>query len=145
MLFRSAVTVPIYSAGTDGYRADAAAQRIIADLERARRNAKFTGVSREVDFSVGNNRYDVLGLPDPDDPTAALYRVDLDNTPYPATLVSVVFSRAAGGPDDKIKFDMYCRPTVSADALVSGTIVVESGSEQRTIVVDPVTGESSLQ
>ena len=141
----TSVTVPIYSNGLEGYRADAAALRIAADLERARRNAKFTGVSREVDFDVGNNRYDVLGLPDPDDPTAALYRIVLDDTPSPATLVSAVLTSAAAGTDSKIKFDMYCHPTVSNDPLASGTIVVQSGSQQRTVVVDPVTGEARVQ
>ena len=78
----------------------------------------------------------------PDAP-GQLYRVDLDEVPYPVTLLTADFVNVIS-TKDKIKFDMHGTPTSDGLALVSGTIVVQSGSEQKTVTVDPITGKATV-
>ena len=64
------------------------------------------------------------------------YVVDLSDTGYAATLVSVSFG--SGGTDNSITYDMYGRPDYG------GFVVIQFGSEQRTITVNATTGKTTV-
>ena len=61
------------------------------------------------------------------------YQVELTAAPYAAEIVSADF---AGGT--QLQFDGYGLPSSG------GAVVVQSGSYQRTITVDPDSGEPSI-
>jgi hypothetical protein len=85
-------------------------------------------------FNVAQSRYQILGLRDLDH-AAATYTVDLTAEPYRASLVSASFGGAS-----QIAFNGYGQPTAGG-----GTIVVASGSQQRTITVDGTSGKGAIQ
>ncbi len=126
----AAVAVPRYADALSKHRVDAAARRIEADLELARRRAKITSTSQSVQFDAGASRYLLPGVPSRDHPASA-YQVDLAKPPYSASIASADF-----GGDAEIRFNGYGYPDSAA------TIVVRSGKHQRTIVVDPDTGRA---
>lgn len=137
----AAVAVPRYVDSLAHFRVEAAAKRINADLWLARRTAKTSRAERTVDFDVPGNQYELVGMYDIDHPNQT-YDVDLAKTGYPASLVSADFDG-----NDSLTFDMYGRPFTGSPLapLVTGSIVVESAGQQRTIVVDPTTGVISVQ
>src|SRR5690606_36324399 len=57
----AAIAVPRYSASVVRYRLDAAARRIVADLDRARTAARVSSSPRTVTFSPGAIGYTVGG------------------------------------------------------------------------------------
>lgn len=128
----TAVAAPRYVESVALYRAEAAAKRIAADLELARRRAKATSAASSVIFSTRLNNYSLPGIKDFDHPGSD-YVVDLSATGYPASLVSVDF-----GGRKTVDFDIYGTPNRG------GTIVVEAGSFQKTIIVDATTGRASI-
>jgi hypothetical protein len=76
-----------------------------------------------VDFDPAAEGYAVPAMPDPDHPSMS-YSVQLFDR------YSVVVHSAAFGASDQVQFDMYGKPTSS------GSVVLRSGSRQRTIEVD---------
>ncbi len=79
------------------------------------------------------NTYRRVGMADPDRP-AAEYKVALSEEPYNATIVSADF-----GGDAEIIFDGWGVPDSG------GSVLVQVGSHQKTIDVDPDTGRASVQ
>ena len=149
------VAAPRYADSIMRFRAEAAARRIAADLNLVRQNA----ITRSggsfgaewVRFYSSSDRYQLTNDADIDRPTEE-YWVDFDETPYPVDLVSAAFTNKYGYTSNSIvKYDMHGvaksgLPPFFPDAqLTSGTIVVAVGNEQRTVVIDPVTGEASVQ
>ena len=128
----SAVAVPRFSNSIALRRVDAAARRIQVDLSLARRRAKVSTTSLTVSFDTATNSYQLVGMTDPDHP-AAEYKVSLSDEPYSATIVSADF-----GGDAKIIFDGWGVPDSG------GSVVVQVGSHQKTINVDPDTGQASV-
>ena len=150
----AAVAAPRYIQATARFRCEAAAKRIAADLNLVREcgNSK-GGVSggEWVTFDASLDNYRLWNDPDIDRPTNE-YWVHLQKTAYPVDLVSATFTNVNGYTDlFTIKYDMHgCAksgwPPIFPDApLTSGQIVVQSGSEQRTVVISPVTGKASVQ
>lgn len=137
----AAVAAPRYRDSLSCFRADAAAKRIVSDLRYARRLAKTSAAEQSVEFTPGDHQYELPGVADPDHPLAD-YIVKLSKTGYPASLVSVDFDG-----NTSVTFDMYGRPFTGSSLapLSAGTIVIQSGVEQRTIVIDPTTGKASVQ
>ena len=131
----TAVAAPRFAEAMVRYRADAAAKRVAADLNFARRIAKTSGKSQAVTFSLITNSYGLPGVTDLNH-SSRTYSVDLTETGYPATLVSVSFGKS--GMDTMVTFDRYGRPDAG------GSVVVQSGSEQRTINLDAMTGKASI-
>lgn len=129
----AAIAAPRYAASAVRYRADLAARRIVADLELARSSAKAAGTSRTVKFYVSTNNYELSGLPSLDD-AAATYMVELSERPYEAALVSADF---AG--ETEVKFDGWGSPSTG------GTVILNAGSEQRTVTIDGETGKATIQ
>ena len=131
------MAVPRYSRATTRYRADAAARRVAADLELARKYASHASASQTVTFDVAADSYRLPGFPDPSRPTEE-YEVRLAEEPYRATIVSVNF-----GGGSEVVFGGYGLPI--EDAAAGGTMVIQVGKETRTVKLDPDTGEASAQ
>lgn len=144
------VAAPQYFDSLASSRAEAAAKRIAADLSLVRARAIMKGPAEEewVRFFPATERYELVDDPDIDDASQE-YWVDLNETSYPADIVSVQFTNEQAYIDAQtVKYDMYGRPhtgTSPIAPLVSGQIVVASGSYQRTVVIDPVTGKARVQ
>lgn len=118
----SSLVVPRYANVIAQQQVDATARRIIMDLERARTDARFSSTAREVNFFPVDNYYVIPNTPDPDHPMTTEYRVDVDQEPYLANLVSAQF-----GGDANVLFDGYGEPDSG------GTVVVQVGKYLRTI------------
>jgi type II secretion system protein H len=166
----AAVAAPRYLEATSRYRVNAAARRIVADLNHVRGRAMMKGPVQEeqeemkgpvqeeqeeqevqkegVSFCAATENYQMHDYPDPDHPSRD-YKVDLSQTAYPVDLVSVSFKNTVLVTNNQtIKFDMYGHPKTGSSPmapLIAGSIVVASGNETRTVIIDPVTGKASIQ
>jgi len=121
----AAVATPRYVSAINRYRVDGAAQRVIADLQYARSEAQRNSQSRTVQFNSASNVYALVGMADRDHPDQNFTKV-LSEEPYASRIISATF-----GGDEAVIFDMYGRPDSS------GTLVLQSGSLQRTVSLAP--------
>ncbi len=128
----AAASAPKVAGTLHRYRADAAAQRVKADLELARQRAVSSSAALTVQFVPATNSYSIPGLDDINHPSQA-YAIDLGEQPYNAGLLS-----AALGGDSDVQFDRYGQPDSG------GTITVQSGSFQQTVTLDSDTGLASI-
>jgi type II secretion system protein H len=112
-------------------RVDAAASRMIADLNLARQNAIYSSASRTVVFT--STGYRLSGVAHPDRATGD-YTVNLSLEPYQTRLVSVDL-----GGDQQVSFDIYGRPDSG------GQVVLSVGDWTRTLTLDAQTGAVSVQ
>lgn len=129
----AAVAAPRYAATISRYRVEAAAKRIEIDLKLARRQAKIASAGQSIQFDTVAHSYVLPGVPHIDHPNLD-YRVELAKTPYDSSITLVNF-----GGDAELLFDGYGCPDSA------GTVVVQSGEYQKTVVVDPDTGEAKVQ
>jgi prepilin-type N-terminal cleavage/methylation domain-containing protein len=129
----SAMAVPRYVGAQLRYRADAAAQRIVADLAMARSRANTTSASQAVIFTLASSQYQMPGVTDLKN-QGSNYTVYLGAAPYQATLVSVDF-----GGTSQVTFDGYGVPNCG------GTVVIKAGDVQRTILLDANSGKAAMQ
>ncbi len=129
----TAIAVPRYAGALARYRADAAARRIVADLNYARQRARSSSASVSVELSTAADEVHLIGVSN-QDAAAGDWRTDLSNRPYHADLVSANF-----GGDAIVIFDGYGYPDSG------GTAVVSTGSVSKTIVLDPDTGKAGVQ
>ena len=120
----AAVAGPRYGQSLASFRADCAARRIAADLRLTSYYAQRSSLSETITFDAAADVYTFSSMRHVDRPTAA-YSVALNELEYAVDLVSVNFEGSAA-----IQFDMYGRPNRS------GTVTVQSRTEQRTIQVD---------
>ncbi|MBU0617194.1 MAG: type II secretion system GspH family protein [Planctomycetes bacterium] len=126
----AAMVIPRFGNSIAHQRAEAAAQRIAADLELARQNAMQTSASRTFQFNTATNDYVLRDMLDPDHPDPAKdYRVDLTAEPYAAALVAADF-----GGDSKVIFDMHGVPDSG------GQVTISVGKWVKTISVAADTG-----
>ena len=130
----TAVAAPKYADSLARFRVKAAAKRIAADLNYSRSQAKATGVSKNIQFSVGANNYILTGLEDLNHPGQS-YQVNLSDTGHPASLSSADF----GSGGTMVTFDFRGRPDNG------GTVVVQSGGYTASVVVDGDWGEAVVQ
>lgn len=137
----AAVATPAFSGALAQNRVNAVAERLAADLNLARRHAMSASVNQEVQFLTGPFRYTMPGLED----------IDHSSQDY-----EVVVSENAGGitaftasfdGTTNVSYGVYGQPLAGSPLvpLVSGSVVVASGSVQKTVVVDTVTGEARVQ
>ncbi len=133
MAIVAAVAAPRYGRASGRYRADLAARRVMADLRLAQSCAKAASCSRTVSFSTAADRYQLLNIPAPDG-VPGDYTVILSAEPYQADLTNANF----GGTPEVI-FNGWGLPDKG------GTVTLSAGGEQRTVVVDGVTGRMSVQ
>jgi prepilin-type N-terminal cleavage/methylation domain-containing protein len=129
----AAVAVPRYGRASGRYRADLAARRVMADLRLAQSWAKAASSSRTVSFSTAASQYQLLNIPAPDGMPGD-YTVVLSAEPYQADLTNVSFD---GSP--QVIFNGWGLPDRG------GTVTLSAGGQQRTVVVDGVTGRISVQ
>ena len=108
------------------------AERIRADFETARHNAKFRSQTVSIAFDVANNRYTITGLVNPDHPGAP-YIVNLAEGNLQATL-----SAAAFGGDSTLIFNEFGM----ADS--SGTVTLVAGSSTQTVTVAAQSGAATV-
>jgi prepilin-type N-terminal cleavage/methylation domain-containing protein len=136
-----AVIVPKVSSSLCHESVDAAAKKIAADLELSRRAAKLTGASLSVQFDVANNRYTLLNVKDINHPVIQQV-TQLLNTGYATTLVSAAFNGTS-----QLTFDLYGQPFAGSPLtpLTTGSVVIQAGTVQHTIVVNPTTGKAQIQ
>ncbi len=129
----AAIATPRYANALTRYRAEAAAQRVVADLALARQTAKSTSSSRTVGFDAAKHSYLIPNVRELDT-AGTMYRVQLQDPPYQARIVSVDL-----GGDWQIIFDGFGIPDSG------GFVIVQSGDYQYTVVVDPETGAAEVQ
>ncbi|MCL5282148.1 MAG: GspH/FimT family protein [Planctomycetes bacterium] len=129
----AAVAAPRYGRASGRYRADLAARRVMADLRLAQSCAKAASCSRTVSFSTATGRYQLLSIPAPDGAQGD-YTVVLSAEPYLADLTNVNFDGSL-----QVIFNGWGLPNKG------GTVTLSAGGEQRTVVVDGVTGRISVQ
>ena len=118
------IAMPRLGRAANRYRADFAARRIVADLDRARGNARLTGQTQTATFNVAQNNYTVTGSASGQ---ANAFSVNLTDNPLNATLVSVNL----GGGAAAVSFDAYGQ----ARPAVDGTIVIRCGTDSRTVTL----------
>ena len=106
------------------HRATTAAQRIKVDLQYARQYAKTTSSSQSIQFNILGQSYTCPGLPNLNRKSTA-YAVALAEHPYEVALVDANF-----GGLTSLTFNGFGIPDRS------GTVVVQSGQFQRTVVLD---------
>ena len=129
----TAMAVPRYQNSLARYRADLAAQRIVADLMQARTSAKTASASRTVAFSVAGNSYQIPQLSSLNGSSGG-YSVILSERPYQVGLLSANF-----GGDTEIIYNGWGLPDSG------GTVNLAIGTEQRTVTVDSETGRAGVQ
>jgi prepilin-type N-terminal cleavage/methylation domain-containing protein len=129
----AAMAVPRYMAGLARYRAEAAARRLVVDLDLARSSARAASEARVLRLEPATHRYTIVGMDHPDRPGTP-YTVRLDEEPYHAIIVSHNL-----GTDAAVTFDGYGQPDLAA------TITVRSGDTMRTVTLDPTTGTATWQ
>ncbi len=129
----AAIATPRYANALTRYRAEAAARRVAADLALARQTAKSTSSSRTVQFDAADDSYVISNVRELDT-AGTMYRVQLQDPPYQAQIVSVDL-----GGDWEITFDGFGIPDSG------GFVIVQAGDYQYTIVVDPETGAAEVQ
>jgi len=130
----SAIAAPQYAKAAARYRIEAAAQRIVADLELAQRRARTIGASQTVTFAVVSDSYQLAGAAHLDKP-ATVYTVNLAAEPYRVDLQSASF---AGFPT--VAYNGYGQPSAG------GVIVLQtSATGMKVIVVDAQSGKGVVQ
>ena len=131
---------PRYLSALQRFRLEAAARRIAADLELARRHARQTGEPQAVKFDAAADTYSLVDYPDPARPKQN-YSVDLATTSYPAQLMDVSVDGA-----DTVIFDRYGRPWPPAGVpLVDAYIDVEVAARIQRIRLNPLSGKADLE
>jgi|CXWL01.1.fsa_nt_gi prepilin-type N-terminal cleavage/methylation domain-containing protein len=127
----SAMAVPRFGNSIALHSADAAARRIAADIELARRHALTTSTSQTVRLQSGKlANYTLVGVPHPNHPRQP-YTVSLAKDCYGVGLESYDV-----GGDLELVFDMYGVPDSA------GQLVIRIGAHTRTIAIDAKTGRT---
>ena len=129
----AAIATPRYANALTRYRAEAAARRVVADIGLTQQTAKTTSSSRTIIFDTTNHAYsiaDVRAL----NGLSMTYAVTLREPPYLAKIASVDL-----GGDAQLAFDGFGIPDSG------GSVVVQAGDYQYTVVVDPETGAAQIQ
>ena len=127
----AAIAMPRYGNALVRYRVDAAAQRILADLDYARTQAMIRSKPQTIAFDVSANSYALAGI-EGLNARLATYSVVLASEPYRADLFSASF-----GGSPTVTFDIFGIPNAA------GTVVVQIGSASRTITLNVKTGKAS--
>jgi prepilin-type N-terminal cleavage/methylation domain-containing protein len=140
------IAIPRYAHAIASYRAATAAHRVVSDIYLAQSSARGTSSSAQVVFSPGpNGGYTMAGVKDLET-GADTYTVSLAVEPYLAQMVSATTNSstkgtksAVAGQSVRLTFDGY--GVGDADL----TVVIQSGSEQRTVRFDRAAGRCAVQ
>lgn len=121
----AAIALPRYAGAIERRRADSAAWRIALDLSAARRQARIQGKRKKLTFYPATHEYYT-------ETSGQMIQLSMD--PYRATLGSTMF-----GGDGEIVFDAFGMPDSG------GSLVVRSGSAERTVIIAADSGTVSTQ
>ena len=127
------VAAPRYHGALSRYHADAAARRVVADLHAARSAARQTSHSHTVAFDSDADQISYT-LPSLDQRQSEVQVTHLAADPYMAAIVSADFSGMA-----QVTFDGFGMPSSG------GTVVIASGGQTRSIVLEPTSGKAAIQ
>lgn len=130
----SAVVLPRFAGSLGNRRAEAAAKTLAADLNGARRQARMTGQSTSIAFSLPNNNYTITGVTNLDRHASTTRVVSLINGTLKATLSAV--KMANGGAT--VSFSGY------GVASTGGTITITSGTNTKQVRIDAATGLATV-
>ncbi|MBK9121202.1 MAG: hypothetical protein IPM18_16595 [Phycisphaerales bacterium] len=127
------LALPRFHSALQRQRVEAAAQRVISDLDLAQRQARTTNAAVTVFFDPLGPRYAVQGLAHLDR-AGATYAVDLGQQPYE---VGMSFSAKNGA--NAVVFDGYGQP--------SGDMRIElrAGDAKAVVLLDPTTGAATRE
>ncbi len=129
----AAIAVPRYAGAIARYRADAAARRIVADLDYARQRARASSSSVTAEILPDQDVVRVIGAFSMDDPSA-VWEADLSGPPYRADITASIF-----GADNSVIFNGYGDPDSG------GAVILQVGSVTRSVVLDAKTGKAVVQ
>jgi type II secretory pathway pseudopilin PulG len=119
--------IPRYTASLSEFRVQAASQRLVQDLELARRHARTTSSSTTITFAYVDKEYLLEDIPSPLHPATA-YRVSLSDTPYACSYYPTA-SGAATKTNDQLIFDRFGMPSKAL------TLTVACGSASKNIAI----------
>ncbi|MEM8738725.1 MAG: GspH/FimT family pseudopilin [Planctomycetota bacterium] len=128
----AAIALPRYADALALHHADAAARRVVADLEYARAHALATSQTVEVAFDLDLDTLTVPGLAALDAPRQD-HTTRLADEPYRADLTQADFNQAP-----TVSFNGYGRPSSG------GEVHLRVGSRTRTVRLDAHSGEADL-
>ena len=128
----SAMALPRYAQFAANQKVEAAARRISADLEHARRRANAKSAAQTITFDLAAHTYSLPQAVNPDHPSQP-YLVRLGVEPYGARIVSAAF-----GGDATLIYDGYGSPDSG------GSVVVAVGSRQKTITISGKNGKPEV-
>ena len=126
------IAVPRYANSLARQRVGAAAKRVVTDLTLARQHARLAGVTQSVLFTVTNDLYTLVEMPDPDH-AGKEYSVALSREPYRSKVVAADF-----GEDAEVAFDLYGRPDSG------GNVSLCAGDFCKIVAVDAETGKARV-
>ena len=129
----SAMAMPRYGESLARYRASLAAKRVASDLALVQARARSMGTTRSITFNSLQSSYSLTGETGLID-SQSTYSVTLGTDPYFATIVSINFGGASA-----ISFNGYGVPSQG------GTIVLRSGTAQRTVTLEAISGQTTIQ
>jgi prepilin-type N-terminal cleavage/methylation domain-containing protein len=129
----AAIAVPKYAGALARYHADAAARRVVSDLEYARQLAQTSSATVSVELEIDSDMVHLVGVSNLDNASGD-WRTELNNRPYNSDLVSVDF-----GGDAIVIFNGFGDPDSG------GTAVVTAGSVSKTIILNAATGKAVVQ
>ena len=129
------IAVPRYGQSVARYRADMAARRIVNDLDLLRIRARAQGTFESAYFYTAQDYCKYVSDPDLDD-ISREYNVYLYEKPYLADIVESSFD---GGGRTYMRYGNY------GHSYWGGYVLIRVGNETRRIVVDPDTGEATIE
>lgn len=129
----AAIAIPRYAASAVRFRADAAARRVVADLARTAQLARLTSTTQTIEFRPGSHSYFIANDRSLTNNSAGSL-VDLTDSPYGALMKEADFDGAR-----TVSFNGF------GMAGASGHVVLKVGTEQRTIVFDNASGQTTIQ
>ena len=131
----AAIALPRYGRSVTRYRADMAARRIVHDLDLLRMRARAQGTSETGYFFVDTDSARFVSDPDLENVTKE-YWVYFHQEPYRADIVEVRFKN---GTENRMTYGNYGHP------YWGGYVVVQVGDIVRKVVVDPNSGEATIE
>lgn len=136
----SAVAAPKFAGALSGYQVETAAQQIVADLNYARKHAIQNSSEYTVTFTVSPAQYELEGINSLNG-GGQPFLIVLSDEGYDVTFASVDID----GETD-VTFNEYGMAFTGSPqaAIVSAEIVVRSGSDTRTVSIDPDTGRAEV-
>jgi prepilin-type N-terminal cleavage/methylation domain-containing protein len=133
----ASIALPRYHSARLSFRAEAAAQRICAELNAARGRALATSATVAIRFDQDAVFLEVVARDNEDDTEFVLSRVPLADPPYEAVIDGLDLG-ADGDNNTEIRYDGHGRPDNP------GIIRVRAGDVLRSVQIDPETGAAAV-